>query len=235
MKKDNRKKNRKYGDKIFLMVLCVFAFINIGIITLWIILQREYYIYKILTFSMLDLTAIVATYYVIVYKKSIETDKVLSEYQECLEIKIKSERDEREKDVLELMLNNNKEIAEYFEISKKQEKFSYIISVGCAIVGVAMLIVSIGAVFLNERIETTIITAVSGAITELVSGIVLWIHNKSAMQLNFYYNSLHENEKFLSAIKMTDRIEDKDKKEQMYEEIIKAQIRSKKESEENEK
>lgn len=107
------------------------------------------------------------------------------------------------------------------------------ISVGCAIIGVVMLIVSIGVVFLNERIEITIITAISGATTELVSGIVLWIHNKSAMQLNFYYNSLHENEKFLSAIKMVDRIEDKNKKEQMYEEIIKAQIRAREESKEN--
>lgn len=235
MEKTNEKKNKEYGDKGIRILMFVFALMNIGIMIFWIILERKYYIGKIIMFSLIDITAIITMYYAIIYKKSIDTDKAVSEYLKYLEKRKDEEQDKREKDVLELMFKNNKEISEYFEISKKQEKTSYIISVGCAIIGVAMLIVSIGAVFLNKRIETTIITAISGAMTELVSGIVLWIHNKSAMQLNFYYNSLHENEKFLSAIKMVDRIEDKNKKEQMYEEIIKAQIRVREENKENEK
>lgn len=141
---------------------------------------------------------------------------------------------DKDKGVIALMLNSNKEITEYFEISKKQEKISYGISVGCAIVGVAMLIVSIFAVFLNFGIEATVITIVSGAITEVVSGIVLWIHNKSAMQLNYYYDALHENEKFLSAINLADKLEKKEK-EQMYMEIIKAQISATDEKEDGEK
>ena len=199
MEKTNEKKNKRYGDKGIRILMFAFALMNIGIMIFGIILETKYCIEKIIMFSLIDITAIITMYYVIIYKKSIKTDKIVSEYQECLELKIKETKDKAEKDVLELMLANNKEIAEYFEISKKQEKTSYMISVGCAIIGVVMLIVSIGVVFLNERIEITIITAISGATTELVSGIVLWIHNKSAMQLNFYYNSLHENEKFLSA------------------------------------
>lgn len=50
-----------------------------------------------------------------------------------------SEDDEKKKDVLELMLKNNNEIAEYFEISKKQEKFSYRVSMACAIIGAIIL------------------------------------------------------------------------------------------------
>ena len=52
---------------------------------------------------------------------------------------------------------------------------------------------------------------------------VLWIHNKSALQLNYYYDALHENEKFLSAINMADKLS-KEKKEEMYIEIIRKQI-----------
>lgn len=55
------------------------------------------------------------------------------------------------------------------------------------------------------------------------------------MQLNFYYNSLHENEKILSAINMVDRLKDDGQKDQMYMEIIKAQINGKEENKENEK
>lgn len=164
-------------------------------------------------------------------KESIE-DSLYNTY--LLQLIEDNEDDEKKKDVIEKMLKNNNEIEEYFKISKKQEKFSYGVSMACAIVGAIMLFSSIAAIFFNRGIEITVVTIISGAITELVSGIVLWIHNKSAMQLNFYYNSLHENEKFLSAINMTDRIEDKDKKEQMYEEIIKAQIRVKEENKENE-
>lgn len=159
-----------------------------------------------------------------------------SEYQKYLLEQIGSNKEDKKKrDVIQRMLDNNKEITEYFAISKKQEKFSYRVSMACAIIGAIILFSSIGAIVFNKGIEITVVTIISGAITELVSGVVLWIHNKSAMQLNFYYNSLHENEKVLSAINMVDRIEDKDKKQQMYEEIIRSQIRASEENKENEK
>ncbi len=131
-----------------------------------------------------------------------------------------------DKDILAFMLNNSKGIKEYFEISKEQEKKSYSISIGCAVVGVFILAFSIGAIFFGARIEATIITMIAGAITEVVSGIVLWIHNKSAAQLNYYYNALHENEKVLLAINLADKLGYTEKK-QMYMEIIKAQVSAK--------
>ena len=231
---EKREKSKKYGDKIFIFIAIIFCFVNLTILITWFIYQRGNYIARIFSFLFTDFTIASATYFVIVFKQSIETDKTISKYQQYLERTIIEEDDNREKDVLFLMLNNNKEISEYFEISKKQEKFSYGISVGCAIVGVIMLVISIVAVFFNERIETTIISTISGAITELVSGIVLWIHNKSAMQLNFYYNSLHENEKFLSAINMVDRLKDENSKDQIYMDIIKAQIKMSNETKEKE-
>ena len=184
-------------------------------------------------FSMIDITAMITMYYAIFYKKGIETNKVVSEYLKYLATRKDEEQDKREKDVLELMFKNNKEIAEYFEISKRQEKFSYIVSIGCAIIGAVILFSSIGVIFFNKGIEITVVTIIGGSITELVSGVVLWIHNKSAMQLNFYYNSLHENEKFLSAINMVDRLKNDGQKDQMYMEIIKAQIRAREENKEN--
>lgn len=86
----------------------------------------------------------------------------------------------------------------------------------------------------NEEIEVVVISIVSGAITEAVAGMVLLIHNKSAEQLNYYYKALHENEKFLSAINLADKLGDAEKIE-MYMEIIKTQINGKEENKENEK
>lgn len=71
--------------------------------------------------------------------------------------------------------------------------------------------------------EVSIIAAVSGAITDIASVIVLGIHNKSALQLNYYYDALHENEKLLSAINMADKL-NTDKREEIYMEIIRKQI-----------
>lgn len=127
------------------------------------------------------------------------------------------------KDVIRLMLKNNDEITEYFKLSKKQEKISYGVSIACAVIGVAMLGVAVMTVIFEKGAKETIITIIGGAVTEVVSGVVLWIHEKSASQLNRYYESLHENEKFLSAINLADKLKDK-KKEKMYIEIIKAQI-----------
>lgn len=180
--------------------------------------------------------------------ESKNANEVYSKYEQYLNNKMndfsakeKAENKEQEvyiseenKDVINDMIKNNREIREYFKITKRQEVISYTISVMCAVFGVAILMYSVYAIFSSEKIESVVISVVSGAITEVVSGIVLWIHNKSAMQLNYYYDALHENEKFLSAISLADKLE-KPKKEQMYEEIIRAQIRASEENKENEK
>ena len=124
-------------------------------------------------------------------------------------------------DILAEMLKNHIEIKEYFRISKNQSKFSFCFSILSSVVGFIMIIIA--AFGLTTFKEISIIAALSGAVTEIMSGIVLWIHNKSALQLNYYYDSLHENEKFLSAVNIADKLSE-GKKEDMYIEIIRKQI-----------
>lgn len=157
-------------------------------------------------------------------KNKIElADKNANEIPEYLLLK-RSQADK--KDILALMLKNNDEITEYFTISKRHAKSSYYFSVITCIAGLIMLGIAIyGAVFVNN-IQLTIIGTAGGAITEVISGTVLWIHNKSALQLNYYYDALHENEKFLSAINIADKLNN-DKRDEMYMEIIRRQIEPK--------
>lgn len=193
--------------------------------------------------SIIAITFIIL-FLVWVHKENKRINDIYTKYEEYLRKKLgetKSNTNEAKeesqdvknenKDVINDMIKNNAEIIEYFRITKQQERISYVISIGCAIVGVIMFAVS---VFGGAEGESTIITVVSGSVTEVVSGIVLWIHNKSAMQLNYYYDALHENEKFLSAISLADKLE-KPQKDQMYMEIIKAQIRAREENKEDEK
>lgn len=133
------------------------------------------------------------------------------------------QKKDNKRDIIALMLKNNDEITEYFTISKSQAKSSYWFSIVSCVIGILMLGLAIYGAVAIENIQLTIIGTVSGAIIEVISGTVLWIHNKSALQLNHYYNALHENEKFLSAINIADKLS-ADTREEMYKEIIRKQI-----------
>lgn len=126
------------------------------------------------------------------------------------------------KDILAQMLDNNDEIKDYFKISKNQAKISFGLSIITCIAGVIMLAIAFYWAIIVKKYEMAIFGIVSGAIGEVISGTVLWVHNKSALQLNHYYDALHQNEKFLSAINMADRLSAA-RREEMYIEIIRKQ------------
>lgn len=153
---------------------------------------------------------------------SIKTPKSEKSEEESKEI-INPEELMNGSDILAEMLKNHIEIKEYFRISKNQSKFSFYFSIVSSVVGIIVVIMAASGMVVFKNLGISIIAAVSGAITEIISGIVLWIHNKSALQLNYYYDSLHENEKFLSAVNIADKLSE-EKKEDMYIEIIRKQI-----------
>lgn len=132
-------------------------------------------------------------------------------------------RKNEKKDIIALMLKNNDEITEYFKISKTQAKSSFWFSVISCIVGLLALVVGIYGIVILKDASISVISLISGAISELISGTVFWVHNKSALQLNHYYDALHENEKFLSAVNIADKLSD-EKREEVLVEIIHKQI-----------
>lgn len=129
------------------------------------------------------------------------------------------------KDIIALMLKNNDEITDYFRISKNQAKSSFWFSVISCIVGLIALLIGIYGIVILKDITVSVISLISGSISELISGTVFWVHNKSALQLNHYYDALHENEKFLSAVNIADKLSP-EKKEEVLIEIIHKQIGS---------
>ena len=127
------------------------------------------------------------------------------------------------RNIIAQMIDNNDEIKEYFKISKRHAKSSYTFAIISCIIGIVILCFSVYSIFFVKDMELSIVTILSGAITEVIAGTVLWVHNKSALQLNHYYSALHENEKFLSAVNLVDKLSP-EKRDDAYLEIIKKQI-----------
>lgn len=127
------------------------------------------------------------------------------------------------RDIIIMMRENNAEIKEYFTISKNQSKISYYLAIASCIIGIGLVIFAVILFHTKETIAESIIIAISGAITEVVAGTTLMIHNKSVIQLKDYYDALHENEKFLSAVKLIEYVSE-EKRDDIYIDLIKNQV-----------
>ena len=65
--------------------------------------------------------------------------------------------------------------------------------------------------------------AIGAAIVEVIAGTSLIVYKKSLEQLNHYYNSLHNNERFLSIVNIVSKVSP-ERQDEMYFEIIRSQI-----------
>ncbi|QHQ63542.1 hypothetical protein Ana3638_24455 [Anaerocolumna sedimenticola] len=127
-------------------------------------------------------------------------------------------------DILELMSINMAEIKEYYVLSKNMAKSSFKLSVSMCLLGFTLITSSIIFIFaMDITIGSAIIPAIGGVIVEVVAGTSLFVYRQSLEQLNKYYEALHENERFLSVVNITDKISP-EKKDDVYQEIIKSQL-----------
>ena len=126
--------------------------------------------------------------------------------------------------VLELMSINMKEIKEYYVLSKNMARSSFRLSVSMCLLGFTLIASSIISVFiLDSGLGSALVPAIGGAIVEVVAGTTLIVYKQSLDQLNKYYEALHENERFLSVVNITDKIS-LEKKDDVYMEIIRSQL-----------
>lgn len=134
------------------------------------------------------------------------------------------EQTSQTKDILELMLSNMKDLREFYEISRRQAKNAFFLSVLMCVIGAVLLLISITALlFLQKYSETLAIGALGGTIVEVIAGTSLIVYKKSLNQFNHYYRSLHENERFLSILNLTTKLS-KEKQDDIYIKIIESQL-----------
>ena len=122
-------------------------------------------------------------------------------------------------DIIGLMVGNIAEIREYFEISKAQAKKSFNFAIIAAFLGLGFFIIAIIIGLNTKDVQPAVISAIGGATVEIVSIFTLNIYKKAQEQLQYYYNSLHDNEKYLSTIHLIGKLSD-DKQDAAYLDLI---------------
>lgn len=219
--KKNHKKMLKFS---------VFMFIIISIVC-GIILVTSKITYPEYTYIIVPLS-LGAGFIVFVYKLLncyyyLQENEVREYLSKEIAQEIKSETNKEnlnsQRDIQALMLKNYDEIREYYKISKSQSRWSFWLSTLACISGIIILGFTVYSVIILKKTDIAAIGVISGAITELIAGTIFWLHNKSALQLNHYYDALHENEKALLAINLTNTLSSEER-ENMCKEIIRTQI-----------
>ena len=135
------------------------------------------------------------------------------------------ETEVKEIDALGRMQINLEAIHEYYDWSKKQSKFAFFFAVGMCIIGFLLLTLAvIQPSFIVSGIETTVILAIGGIVTELVAGTALVVYKSSLAQLNHYHQALHEDERFLSSVNLLSRFSTSEAQDEMLRELIRSEI-----------
>ncbi|MEH2957839.1 hypothetical protein [Candidatus Merdisoma sp. JLR.KK006] len=121
-------------------------------------------------------------------------------------------------DVIDLMLKNVRELREYYIISKRQATNAFSASLIVCFLGFIVYIAGI-AVFVISGENALLLTTISGTIVEVISGLFFWLYRHAIKQLNIYHQRLGTTEKYLTAIRLVDKM-GQDKHDDMYKHII---------------
>lgn len=151
---------------------------------------------------------IAVIYTVIISSTTKKENENLEKYFE----KLKKEVGERD-NIINLMLENVKELREYYTISKKQAKNSFQIASITCMIGILIYIFGIIMIVIGNK-DVTIITVIAGTIVEVISGSSFWLYNQTNKQLNIYHKRLGYTEKYLTVIQIIREIP----QEKQYEE-----------------
>lgn len=138
-----------------------------------------------------------------------------------LRLYINNSADERNIDILALMYKDLEELNEFYTLTKKQAKRSFWLAVSMCISGFFLFAMSAYSAILGLGIGTSALASVGAVIVEILAGTALYVYNKSLVQLNRYYDALHNNERYMSLIHISMKTEDKDA---LLGEIVKSEL-----------
>lgn len=138
-----------------------------------------------------------------------------------LRLYINNSADERNIDILALMYKDLEELNEFYTLTKKQAKRSFWLAVSMCISGFFLFAMSAYSAILGLGIGTSALASVGAVIVEILAGTALYVYNKSLVQLNRYYDALHNNERYMSLIHISMKTKDKDT---LLGEIIKSEL-----------
>ena len=139
-------------------------------------------------------------------------------------INTESEQD-KEIDALGRMMINLEDIKEFYTWSQKQAKAAFYLALWMCILGFVLMAASIALpIIFNIGIQSSILPAIGGVVTELIAGTALIVYKNSLSQLNHYHQALHEDERFLSSVNLISKFNSPQIQDEMLKEIIRSEI-----------
>ncbi len=221
----------KFGKSAFLFIGIFFIVLCIFLLLIWKNLSEASMTVFI---GLLIYGLLLLSIYLFIETNTVNSEREVGEFYNTLRQSLFTknysisgdERNESDEttDVLELMSINMKEIKEYYVLSKNMARSSFRLSVSMCLLGFTLIASSIISVFiLDAGLGSALVPAIGGAIVEVVAGTSLFVYKQALDQLNKYYEALHENERFLSVVNITDKISP-EKKDDVYMEIIRSQL-----------
>lgn len=124
-------------------------------------------------------------------------------------------------DIIGLMINNLSEIRQFYELTKVQADNAYKLAKNSCIAGICLIVISVLIALIFNNNQIAMATTVGGVVVEALAGTSLFVYQKTLKQLNYYYASLHNNERFLSLINIVGKTNIKD---ELYSKIVESEL-----------
>ncbi|SRR6266568_1330456 len=108
----------------------------------------------------------------------------------------------------------------YYQNVLSQAKRSFTAAIVSAAVGLAFFIAAVSIFLVRDDVRAGTVSAISGAIVELISGLNFWLYGRTAYQLNSFHIRLEQTQKYLLANSIATKL-DGDKRDSALTDLIK--------------
>lgn len=134
--------------------------------------------------------------------------------------------------VQEIIKLNLNQLDEYYTINKNQSKSSYRFSVAMILIGFVLIVVTVIVYFRSpNKYALSIITGLTGLLTEFIGATSLLLYRESTKHLNEFIERLTYLQKIMLAIDLAEKLPNK-KKEKQISKIIEGLISKKNKTDE---
>ena len=123
--------------------------------------------------------------------------------------------------VLSIVKLNLKNMHSSYELSVSQANVIFWVATSACIVGIVLIALSFVFALLGKfAFDKALVTAIGGVAIELFAGTTQVVYKSSLKQMNFYHKSLHEDQRFLSAVDLLCRFSNDENRDEMLKTII---------------
>ena len=161
---------------------------------------------EILSISLLPL--LVTLVAMLTYYKGYETTRK-GDDEEIKTIKLEFKdliEKDNDTDVIKLMSHSLLELKEYYTINKQQARKSFWAALIMSVLGFLVFVVGIAAMIFYDK-DVYVYSMISGSLVEVIAGLFFYLYNRSMQQINIFFGSLLDTQRYLTSIQLVDKIE----------------------------